>query len=186
MAGAGVVPASRASRPFCPACGLRAGNGSGRGGVSSAGLADRNPSLSAPGCNDCGNSVDLATAGVCGCAGAFVRPGARFGRGGAGLSAGRVARLAEPVPAGRRNCADRARPYRPRLAVADDRNPAQGGADLSYSRAVDGAVSGVPLQPLHSATLRFRRKRRPCFAGCHHREGGGGSVGAFGGHVGGT
>lgn len=50
---------------------------------------------------------------------------------------------------------DRARPYRPRLAVAHAGNPAQGGADLSHRDPVDGPVPRVPLQPFHSPALRF-------------------------------
>ena len=71
------------------------------------------------------------------------------------------ARPARPLPADRRAGADRPRPYRPRLALAARRDPAQGQPHLLDHDRPDGPQPRVPLQPVDRPALRLPRGGRP-------------------------
>ena len=66
-----------------------------------------------------------------------------------------------PLSADRRAGADRPRPYRPRLAVAARRDPAQGRPHLLDHDRPDGPLSRLPLQPVDRPALRLSRGGRP-------------------------
>ena len=86
--------------------------------------------------------------------------------------------LQRALPAGRLDRAHRPRAYRPRLALADRGDAAQGGAHLPHRRRSDGPLSGLPLQPVDRAVLRVARGGRSGAARAHQGEGRRRAVGA--------